>query len=438
SAFAGNTLLISPETLVADEFLSPEAVKNAPSFDEPRVDYERVYEWKTGILASAFENFRGGTNSQLSEGFDHFCQANSWWLDDYAAFRAIKTSHGQSPWYEWAEPLRSRDAATLETLRSQLSREIKAEKFYQFLFFRQWLGLRKYANDNGIKIIGDIPIFVALDSVDVWCNQNKFKLNTDGSPKVVAGVPPDYFSKTGQRWGNPIYDWDAMLTDNFGWWTARIAVALETVDIVRLDHFIGFSRNWEVPGDEETAENGRWADVPGRELFTILKQRLGELPVIAEDLGSMTAEVENLRDNFGFPGMRILQYAFGGDAQNRDLPHNYIQNCVAYTGTHDNDTTAGWYRSSPKNVRTHCRNYLASNRRDIHWDMIRAILASVADTTIIPAQDILGLGSDARMNTPATGDGNWEWRLNESDLNNGILEKLRELTELFGRANKFL
>ena len=287
-----------------------------------------------------------------------------------------------------------------------------------------------------MQIIGDIPIFVALDSADVWCNQTKFKLNKDGSPKVVAGVPPDYFSKTGQRWGNPIYDWDAMRADDFGWWTARIAFLLGIVDIVRLDHFIGFARNWEVPGGDKTAENGKWADVPGRQLFSVLERRLGQLPVIAEDLGSMTPEVENLRDMFGFPGMRILQYAFGGDSYSRDLPHNYIQNCVAYTGTHDNDTTVGWYKKVPKNVKSHCRKYLASNGLDIHWDTIHAIFASVADIAIVPAQDVLGLDSKARMNTPATASGNWQWRLHENALTDKVADKLRDLAETYGRSDK--
>ena len=285
-----------------------------------------------------------------------------------------------------------------------------------------------------MSIIGDLPIFVAYDSADVWCNQSKFKLNEDGSPKVVSGVPPDYFSTTGQLWGNPIYDWQAMLADNFNWWTARIAFSLKLNDTVRLDHFIGFVRNWEVPSGDETAENGAWASVPGRELFSILKQRIGELSIIAEDLGSMTPEVEALRDELDFPGMRILQYAFGGDAYNRDLPHNYNQNTVAYTGTHDNDTTMGWYKTAPKNVKTHCRKYLRTGAREIHSDMIRACIASTANTAIIPAQDILGLDNKARMNTPATESGNWEWRLKNDELSEEIAKKMLDLSATHGRT----
>jgi len=431
SAFAGNTLLISPESLVTDALMDQTELDNAPQFSSDKVDFPKIEEWKSTILTKAFETFRSTSGSPIHQEFDQFARENFWWLDDYAAFRAIKSSHEQQAWFQWAAPLKLRDEAALSTVRSQLSREIAAEKFYQFLFFRQWLALKKYANEHGVYIIGDAPIFVALDSADVWCNQSKFKLNADGSPKFVAGVPPDYFSKTGQLWGNPIYDWEAMLRDNFGWWTARISFALQTVDVLRLDHFIGFARNWEVPGGDETAENGNWRDVPGREFFTIIRQRLGELPLIAEDLGSLTPEVEDLRDTFGFPGMHILQYAFGGDARNRDLPHNYIKNCVAYTGTHDNDTTAGWYKAADKNARNHARKYLQSNGREIHWDMTRAVYASVADTAIVPMQDILGLGSDSRMNTPATGDGNWSWRL--GDIPEGVAKRLKELTETFGR-----
>ncbi len=436
SAFAGNTLLISPESLVTDGLLDQAEIENTPKFSSANVDFTNVEEWKSTILTKAFETFRSTSGSPLHDEFDYFASENFWWLDDYAAFRAIKSSHDQQAWFQWATPLKSRDEAALNTVRSKLSREIAAEKFHQFLFFRQWLALKKYANEHDVYIIGDAPIFVALDSADVWCNQSKFKLNADGSPKFVAGVPPDYFSKTGQLWGNPIYDWDAMLRDNFGWWTARISFALKTVDVLRLDHFIGFVRNWEVPGGDETAENGNWRDVPGREFFTIIRQRLGDLPLIAEDLGSLTPEVEYLRDANGFPGMHILQYAFGGHARNRDLPHNYIKNCVAYTGTHDNDTTVGWYKAADKTAREYARKYLQTKGREIHWDMIRAAFASVADTAIIPMQDILGLGSDSRMNTPATGSGNWSWRLTDGVLSEEIGTKLLDLTEIFGRTTK--
>lgn len=437
SAFAGNTLLISIENLVSDKLLPESFVENTPQFPSNKVDFDKVVEWKTETLLHAFEIFKAEPNSPIKVEFEYFCRENAWWLDDYAIFRAVKTSHDTKPWYDWAEPLRIRENTALETVRSQLAREIQAERFYQYLFFRQWLAVRKYANENGVAIIGDIPIFVALDSVDVWCNQSKFKLNKDGSPKVVSGVPPDYFSKTGQLWGNPIYDWEAMQRDNFGWWTARISFTLKLVDVVRLDHFIGFARNWEVPGGDKTAENGRWNEVPGRELFLTLRERLGELPLIAEDLGAMTPAVEKLRDDFGFPGMHILQYAFGGDANNRDLPHNYIRNSVAYTGTHDNDTTAGWYRSASKNERTFCREYTGSNGRKIYWDLIRTVLASVANTAIVPMQDILGLGSEHRMNLPASMSGNWNWRMAANAVTDNLAARLKQITKNYGRTNKF-
>ena len=434
SAFAGNPLLISPEMLVKDGLVSSDSLETAPTFATDRVDYDAVTERKSSLLNEAFETFKALSNSPLADEFAFFRRENAWWLDDYAAFRAIKNAHDNSPWVEWAEPIRLRNADALEQTRSQLAREIEAERFSQYLFFRQWLAVKKYANEKGVSIIGDLPIFVAYDSADVWCNQSKFKLNEDGSPKVVSGVPPDYFSKTGQLWGNPIYDWQAMLADNFNWWTARIAFSLKLNDTVRLDHFIGFVRNWEVPSGDETAENGAWASVPGRELFSILKQRIGELSIIAEDLGSMTPEVEALRDEFDFPGMRILQYAFGGDAYNRDLPHNYNQNTVAYTGTHDNDTTMGWYKTAPKSVKTHCRKYLRTGAREIHSDMIRACIASTANTAIIPAQDILGLDNKARMNTPATASGNWEWRLKNDELSEEIAKKMLDLSATHGRT----
>ncbi len=435
SAFAGNTLLISPETLAADGLVSQDSLSAVPVFPAERVDFDKVTAWKAAIFAEAFAAFRSCGETAVRDEYDAFCSENSWWLDDYAIFRALKTSHNDAPWNAWTQPLRQRDRSAITTIGSQLTRGIHAEKFAQFLFFRQWAALKRYANNTGVRIIGDIPIFVAHDSADVWCNQKLFKLNADGSPKVVAGVPPDYFSETGQLWGNPIYDWDAMRVLDFGWWTARIAFTLRLTDAVRLDHFIGFIRNWEVPGGDKTAENGNWANVPGREFFSMLRGRIGHLPVIAEDLGSLTPEVENLRDEFGFPGMRILQYAFGGDAYNRDLPHNFPQNCVTYTGTHDNDTTAGWYASAPKNVRTHCRKYLQITGRNAHWDMIRAALASVANTAIIPAQDLLGLGTESRMNTPATASGNWEWRLKDGQLVDEVCEKLLDLTVTFGRTN---
>ena len=433
SAFAGNPLLISPAKLVESELLSADDLAAKPDFPADKVDFGSVYKWKSVWLPRVFENHLRSGNSELAARFDAFCRENAFWLDDYALYRSIRASQEDKPWHKWPDGLRQRDESELSKAREQLSAEIAAQKFFQFLFFSQWFSVKEYANKNGIMVIGDIPIFVAHDSSDVWCNQEMFKLNENGTPEFVAGVPPDFFSATGQLWGNPIYDWEAMRQDKFSWWAARVAFALKMTDIVRLDHFIGFVRNWAVPGSDETAENGEWLDVPGRELFSTLQDSLGELPVIAEDLGAMTPEVEKLRDDFDFPGMRILENAFGGDAKNIDLPHNHIQHCVAYTGTHDNDTAAGWYKSTTKDVRHHCRKYLHSNGREIHWDMIRAVSASVADVAVFQMQDVLGLGSEARMNTPATTDGNWQWRVSADVLTDELSSRLRELAEMYGR-----
>lgn len=437
SAFAGNTLLISPEGLKESGLVCQKDLNDAPAFEDHIIDFGEMYGWKMRLLSIAFEKFRSAPDGEITAALQAFCRQNAWWLDDYAAYRALKTAHDNSAWFEWGEPLRSRRPEALATAHSQLKREIDAERFYQYLFFSQWQQLKHYADERGIRIIGDIPIFVALDSADVWCNQSQFKLADDGSPKVVSGVPPDYFSKTGQLWGNPIYDWDAMLKDDLNWWTARIAFSLFSTDIVRLDHFIGFIRNWEVPGGDLTAENGEWRDVPGPEIFRTLNRRLGRLPLIAEDLGSVTREVEELRDALEMPGMRILQYAFGGDAHSRDLPHNYVRNTVAYTGTHDNDTTVGWYKRASKRERSYCREYLNSNGRGIHRDMLRSVIASVADIAIIPVQDLLGLPSEARMNTPGTNEANWQWRLRIKDLSDEIGVWLAGLTRTYGRWRNY-
>ncbi len=305
--------------------------------------------------------------------------------------------------------------------------------------FKQWNELRAYAGEKGIKFIGDVPIYVSHNSSDVWCDPRLFKLNEDGSSAFVAGVPPDAFSSTGQLWGNPVYNWDEMRKENFAWWVKRITFTLKTVDITRIDHFRGFYSYWEVPGKNKTAEHGQWVDVPGYELFGALKDELGELPFIVEDLGYMTPEIYKMRDDLGYPGMRILQFAFGGDARHNDLPHNYVRNCAAYTGTHDNETAAGWYKAQfDKDGKIsiygeRCLKYLNSAGQEIHWDMIRALLASVADTAIIPAQDLLGLGNEARMNLPATTDGNWKWRLKPGELSDELAERLKEMTEIYGR-----
>jgi 4-alpha-glucanotransferase len=445
SAFAGNTLLISPELLQRDGLLSETDLAEVPERDgEERVDFERAHELKESLLKKAFARFRQATDVGLRASFQAFCQRYAEWLDDYALFRALKNAHGGVAWNEWEPQFVRRDPRALARAREELHEAVEAQKFYQFLFFKQWFTLKSYCNERGIKLIGDIPIFVAQDSSDVWTNPEQFKLDERGVPIVVAGVPPDYFSATGQLWGNPLYNWERMRADGFRWWIARVASTLQTVDILRIDHFRGFAACWEIPGGDRTAERGRWVEAPGRELFTAIREALGRLPIIAEDLGVITPDVEALRDDFGFPGMRILQFGFGGDPKNHDLPHNYHRNVVVYTGTHDNDTAIGWFESEAgagstrdaaqvEREREFCLKYLRSDGREIHWDFIRAVLASVADTAIVPLQDLLGLGNSARMNLPNSTSGNWAWRYKRGALTAELSRRLKDLTWLYGR-----
>ena len=445
SAFAGNTLLVSPEVLVREGLLGAEDIERVPSFPLEKVEFGGAIEFKNALLAKAFGRFRQTTDRSLRAYFDHFCRQAAGWLDDYTLYRALKDAQGGKAWNEWEPQLARREPSALASAREHLRDAVDAQKFYQFLFFRQWAALKAYAHEQGVKLVGDIPIFVARDSADVWMSPDQFKLDEAGNPLVVAGVPPDYFSATGQLWGNPIYNWDRMLEDGFRWWIERVRATLDIFDIVRVDHFRGFAASWEIPGGDKTAERGRWVEVPGRELFTAIKNALGDLPIIAEDLGVITPDVEELRDGFGLPGMRILQFAFGGDVKNVDLPHNYIKNSVVYTGTHDNDTTVGWFTSVAgegstrdaaqiERERRFCLDYLDSDGGEIHWDFIRAVLASVADTAVVPLQDLLGLGTEARMNLPNSTSGNWAWRYKAGALTVEIRDRLKKLTELYGRA----
>ena len=445
SAFAGNTLLISPEQLVVDGLLAKGELANVPEFAAECVEFEGVHKFKDSILRHAFTSFKQVANPEIGKAFAEFCRQQMSWLDDYALFRALKDSHGGVAWNEWEPPLVRRDPEALELARTQLEADIEAQKFYQFLFFRQWFTLKADCNNRGINLVGDIPIFVAHDSADVWTNPDQFKLNADGSPIVVAGVPPDYFSATGQLWGNPLYNWEHMLADGFKWWIARVRATLETFDIARIDHFRGFAACWEIPGGDKTAERGRWVNAPGRELFTAVRKALGQVPIIAEDLGVITPDVESLRDDFSFPGMRILQFGFSSDTKNIDLPHNYHKNVVVYTGTHDNDTAVGWFQSAAgagstrdaeqiEQEREFCLKYLHTNGAEIHWDFIRTVLASVANTAIVPLQDVLGLGTDARMNLPNSTEGNWAWRFKSDAVTDDVAARLREVTELYGRT----
>jgi 4-alpha-glucanotransferase len=433
SAFAGNTLLISPERLVDEGLLDHDDLEETPV---RTVDYGYAHELKTRLLGRAYERFKTTDQTNLRSEFETFAQRQSRWLDAYALFRALKDEQGGKAWTEWD---------TVAGARERLESQIEAYKFSQFLFFRQWSSLRNYCRERGIKIIGDFPIFVAHDSADVWTNPDHFKLEANGKPLVVAGVPPDYFSSTGQFWGNPLYNWERMQADGFKWWIERVRATFAMVDIARVDHFRGFAACWEIPGGDTTAEHGRWVKTPGRELFNTIHNALGELPIIAEDLGVITADVHALRDDLGFPGMRVLQFGFGADPKESvDLPHNYVRNVVAYTGTHDNDTAAGWFNSVAgegsvrtaeeiENQRQFCLQYLNTTGAEIHWAFIRAVWASVADKAIAPLQDVLGLGSEARMNLPNSNEGNWCWRYEPGALTKELAARLRELTSVYGR-----
>ncbi len=448
SAFAGNPLLISLEALVQDGLLEETDLSDltdTPHFPEDRVDYGSVIEYKYTLLREAHINFTGkSTNEAKSEYFD-FVEQTAWWLEDYAAFLAIKDAHDGSEWTKWEPYLRDREDNAVHFFRENHTVEISFQKFLQYLFFKQWLQLARYANQKGVRIIGDVPIFVAHDSADVWAHRELFHLDSEGNPTKVAGVPPDYFSETGQLWGNPLYRWNIMKQDGYRWWVDRIRASLSTVDIVRLDHFRGFEKYWSVSGGETTAINGKWEKGPGADLFKAIKNSLGSLPIIAEDLGYITPEVIALREKFGFPGMRILQFAFGADPQADEFkPYNFPANCVVYTGTHDNDTTIGWFTSEGAGESTRSQEevqeerefvlkYLGTDGKEINWDFIRLALSSVSRTALVPLQDVLGCDSEARMNVPARETGNWGWRFRAEDLRPEVRLRLKELTEVYGR-----
>jgi 4-alpha-glucanotransferase len=397
------------------------------------VDYGPVINWKLTVLDRAHERFLSNPEHPLQFDFNQFQHSEKAWLDDFALFMAIKEAQGGKSWDNWPNGLRSRDITALEEFRQHNPGAVEKHAFRQFLFFRQWAGVKEYANDKGIQIMGDIPIFVAYDSADAWGHPNLFYFNRKGKPTVVAGVPPDYFSATGQLWGNPLYRWNIHAKNGYDWWIARVKAVLKLVDIIRLDHFRGFAGYWEVPAGMPTAEKGRWVPGPGAALFSTLKKVLGDLPIIAEDLGEITPDVIVLRDEFGLPGMRILQFAFAKDAKDLFLPHNYVVNCVAYTGTHDNETSCGWFEQAPKKERDFCRRYLARSGEDIAWDMIRAVWSSVAASTLAPLQDFLSLGSSARMNYPGRASGNWSWRVPVEAIDEVLRDRIFELNWLYGR-----
>ncbi len=439
SAFAGNPLLISLDKLVECGWLTAEDTADPPDFPCGRVDFGWVIHWKLPLLRRAFENFRPDA------AYNRFLDENAPWLEDFALFMALKEAHHGRVWTEWAPSEAMRKPAVLDRRRKELEREIERVKVWQHFFFSQWRHVKGACEERGIRIMGDIPIYVAHDSADVWANPELFRLDERGRPEYVAGVPPDYFSATGQLWGNPIYRWDTIAKSGYRWWVDRLRAALQVVDMVRLDHFRGFEAYWQVPATEKTAMHGEWIKGPGSALFEALEKAVGELPIVAENLGVITPEVEAMRHRFGFPGMAVLQFAFGKDPQAPTFrPHNYPRDVVAYTGTHDNDTTFGWWTSRGEGDSTRTREdieqervftkkYLATDGSEMNWAFIRALMASVAATAIIPLQDVLGLGSEARMNLPASERGNWGWRYREEDLTPDLGARLRELATLYDR-----
>ncbi|MCC7362752.1 MAG: 4-alpha-glucanotransferase [Dehalococcoidia bacterium] len=427
STFAIEPLLVSPGELVAAGLLDQGDIENTPDFGEGHVDFEAVVAFKLPLLRKAHARFL--TWGHQPE-FEQFCAEAASWLEDYALFMALRGAKGW--WGEWPLELRQRQPEAMAATRAELADEVRFQEFVQWCAYRQWWALRAYANQRGVQVVGDIPIFVDLDSSDAWANQGIFKLGATGMPEVVAGVPPDAFSATGQRWGNPVYDWEALRERKFDWWVERFRWTLRQVDIIRIDHFRGFESAWEVPAAEETAQHGQWVTGPGREVFDRACEVLGELPIVVEDLGLITDAVRELRDDLGYPGMDVLQFAFGDSPKNPYLPHNVRSESVMYTGTHDNDTTAGWLASMEPEVREDLERYMGHAAKGVP-DIARMAYESVAEYVIIPMQDVLELGSEARMNVPGEANGNWTWRMTHAQLQGGAPPWLREFAEVYGR-----
>ncbi|HLP15846.1 MAG TPA: 4-alpha-glucanotransferase [Bacteroidota bacterium] len=437
SAFAGYPLLIDLVELHKKGWLTEADINDLPAFPAQRIDYAAVTPFRMERLRRASEAFFAKPAPEDTSAYDEFCAEQQSWLDDYALFMALVEKNQGKEWCNWNPDLVHRKPAAMKKAHEELQGEIDFWKFTQWCFFRQWKALKKYANSKGVKIVGDIPIFIAYQSADVWAHPELFYLNeTDFRPTVVAGVPPDYFSATGQRWGNPLYRWDVMHKQNYAWWIERIKKTLEIVDIARIDHFRGFAQYWEIPGKEKTAVKGKWIDGPKEQLFLAIQNQLGDLPIIAEDLGMLTPDVYELRDAFEFPGMRILQFAFASDAKNIFLPHNYTPNTVVYTGTHDNDTTVGWFATTTDHERVFAQKYFSADGHEIHWNMMRAAAQSVADVAVYPLQDILGLGTEHRMNFPGKALGNWAWRFEWEQVQPWHGARLLDMTAVSGRCDK--
>ena len=440
SAFAGQPLIISLDHLVELKLLESEDFDDMPAWNPEQISYGDLIEFKTELLKKAYERFSDNTisddlsgNPELMEKYNSFCD-NAAWLEDYALFMAGKDYHEGQPWYMWDDDLKNPTEKQKAAWIKKLDKEMGYYKFIQFMFYTEWMELKAYANDKGISIVGDIPIFMAWDSVDVWANQELFLLDSKGYPTVVAGVPPDYFSATGQLWGNPLYNWKKHTETGYEWWLNRIKHQLVLSDFLRIDHFRGFDKFWAIPYGEETAINGKWVQAPGVNFFTQLEATLGyHLPIIAEDLGEIDDSVVELRDKFGLPGMKVLQFAFENPEENDFLPHNFVRNCVCYTGTHDNNTTLGWYKNAYEASKDKLRRYFSTDGYDICWILIRACFGSVANMAIVPMQDVLGLDSWARLNTPGVAEGNWAWRYKEDALTPALSARLYETCKMFGR-----
>lgn len=438
SALAGNSLFIDLTALLDDGLVSHRELAGAQEFSEYRVDFEQVVPFREKILLMAFKEFSSGT---APSAFVQFCEQEKW-LVDYSMFMALREENNLLPWHKWPGELAAREPGALDTARERLAERIQFHCFVQYCFFRQWRKLRDYANSRGLQLIGDIPVYVAHDSADVWANPKCFRLDPESlAPTHVAGVPPDYFSDTGQRWGNPLYSWQ--LEDGkdnqhlYNWWAERFRAMFGLADICRIDHFRGFESFWEIDATEETAIRGRWVKGPGMDFFNEMRKVLGDMPIIAEDLGIITPEVTALRRKLGFPGMKILQFAFDSDEKNSYLPHNFnSDNTVVYTGTHDNDTTLGWYMSDrvSQKTREKVMRYAGSSGEDISRELITMVLSSVARVAIMPMQDLLGFGSDCRMNTPGTSEGNWQWRCAPRFINEEVTAWLRDETIFYNRA----
>ncbi|MCE1196219.1 4-alpha-glucanotransferase [bacterium] len=444
SAFAGNTYLIDPRELAGMGLAGQAEVDACKSPNVGRVDFGALFRDRGALVDAAWRRFAGGDGSAdkggpagvspgVKAGFEAFCAKNAFWLDDFALFSAIKETFGFEPWERWPDGLRRREPGALADFAAKSADRTGRHKFGQYLFSRQWAALRVYAASRGVRIIGDLPIFVAWDSADAWSHPELFLLDASGRPAKVAGVPPDYFTSTGQLWGNPLYDWPAHRREGYAWWKARIESALRMADILRVDHFRGFVDYWAVPAGDATAERGAWERGPGMELFAEIERTLGDLPIIAEDLGCRIGEVRDLRRRLGFPGMKILQFAFESEKDNADYPHNYPQNSVAYTGTHDNDTCSGWLGSAKREASRRAIRYVGGRRRDFSWNMIKAAWASPACIAIAPAQDLASLGTESRMNYPGKQDGYWTWRLADRALTPAMARRLRGITQRYFR-----